>query len=739
VKFLYTKIKERRLFVAFQGRSRGYAVMELTKPDGSVADTQKLPLPDKSFNFFNLEFPLKASAGEYNIKIYHQAPDGKRQHVCTQQLRVPPAEDPLVAEYRDPDDGKLPPGGWTPVNADEKTVSVWGRKYALDKGFLFSSLLTQGKELLAEPDRLLLDGKVLLPQSVKLKKLSSSSLEAVYKKEMDFGKFKTESLLTVHFDGYVDIKMKVIPASPMQINSLVLELPIRNERLVLLRDNNHMSKISGRAGDKFAFSMLYIPAVWVGDYYRGINFAAEDLKNWYWRGNASHVEMKRDSKAARLQFKFISAPYKLKQTLDYRFTFTVTPTKPLNRKMLRLRAKKEIQSWFQPWKYFNTFSTDKNELLPTFDAYYRSQYRLFKEVYWYSGFVFTSPFIAPWTWYEESWRQIKHNRNYGTWTGTYPGAYCEGCIEGKEYRNYRLNNWARFMRKDNPILKDGTKNFYFDSAYEESCYNPAHGCKLWTDPSGKKHTRMSIYNYRSMALNVYRMIKRLSPESKVSYHTEWGRQFPCHSFNDYMMGGEGQEHAVAANNGYYDLLTPASFAVSFFPGIYSVKMAIIPQIKRGIMINAPAKYRTYDIKAPVWRKAHLHIMGLAAVHDVDLEDANELSRIWWKAQDALGWNEKTEFHPYFADDPAIRTAPVSDRIVASAYTNSGKLMLAVLNDTDQTQTVIVSLDLKKLGVEKGLAGADVWEPEAKYTLDHKVTVILPPRGFRLINFLAAKQ
>lgn len=737
VKFLYTKIQERRLFTAFQGKTSGFAVMELVRKDGSVAETEKLPLPEQSFNFFNLEFPIKSGSGEYEIRISHENPQGGKQLVYTQELRIPPENDPLIAEYHDPDENTLPPGGWTAVKAENETVSIWGRKYTLEKGFFFSSLTTQGKELLAEPDKLVLDGKELIPEKSRLVKISDSPLKAVYRKEMDFASLRTESLLTIHFDGYIDIALKLIPASPIQINSLAFELPIKNERLVLMRDNIPLSKVSGKAGKDFAVSLMKIPVLWVGDYYRGINFSAEDLRNWHWLDNAKHAVMMRDDKAARLQFRFISAPLQLSQEREYRFGFVVTPVKPLNKAMLRLRAKKEIQSWFQPWKHFNTFSTRPEDLISNFDSLYKNTRKGFRDLYWYSAYVFTSPFMPLWTWYEEEWRQIKHNRTYGIWTGSSADktGYCEGCIEGEAFRNYRLNNWAQFIRKDNPLLTDGTRNFYFDSAWEESCYNPKHGCQLWSDPSGKQHTKMIIGNYRAMALDVYRMIKRLGPDAKVSYHAEWGRQLPCHSFNDYMMGGEGQEHAVAANNGYYDILTPASFAVSFSPSIYNVKMALIPQVKRGLQLNAPVKYRTYDIRKPIWRKANLHYRGLAAVHDVDIEYADDLSRIWWKAQDDLGWNEQTVFHPYFADEPALRTEPVSDRIVASAYTNSGKLMLAVLNDTDQTETVTITLDLNKLGVRKGLTGSDVWDPEEKYTLDSKLVTIVPPRGFRLINFL----
>ena len=201
-----------------------------------------------------------------------------------------------------------------------------------------------------------------------------------------------------------------------------------------------------------------------------------------------------------------------------------------------------------------------------------------------------------------------------------------------------------------------------------------------------------------------------------------------------MCGGEGQENLIAARGGYYDILTPASINATFSPYIYSAKMILIPQLARGLQLNYPAKYRTWNVKNPVWRKAILHYIGLGATHDIDLMDRTELSFLWWKAQDELGWNEKTEFHPYYADDPVLKITPVSERIVASAYTNSGRLMLAVLNDTDQEQDISIRLDLKKLQVKPGLKGHDAFEPELKWTLSDEWKGKIGPRGFRLIVF-----
>jgi hypothetical protein len=280
----------------------------------------------------------------------------------------------------------------------------------------------------------------------------------------------------------------------------------------------------------------------------------------------------------------------------------------------------------------------------------------------------------------------------------------------------------------------GTKNFYFDAPWEESCYNKKHGCKLWRDSMGTMRVHILIDKFRDMALNIWRMIKRIGPDSKVSYHSEWQRIMPCQSFTDAMYGGEGMENQVASKGAYYDIFTPAMFAATFSPYLWSSKMILIPQVKRGLKLNAPAKYRTYDLKNPFWRRSALHYIGMAAVHDVDVDERSELTSLWWKAQDKLGWNEATKFFPYWDNDAVKVISPASERIVASAYVNSGRLMLAILNDTPKDNVITVQLDLAKLKVKPGLKGNDAFTKDLNWTLSDKWKDKIPARGFRLIVF-----
>jgi len=63
------------------------------------------------------------------------------------------------------------------------------------------------------------------------------------------------------------------------------------------------------------------------------------------------------------------------------------------------------------------------------------------------------------------------------------------------------------------------------------------------------------------------------------------------------------------------------------------------------------------------------------------------------AQDWLGWNEKTVFHPYWlpADSP-VRFAKQTPRLLASAYTNGERYLAIIVNDTPETVKTSLNLD-----------------------------------------------
>ncbi|MFA7158369.1 MAG: hypothetical protein WC299_03615, partial [Kiritimatiellia bacterium] len=341
-----------------------------------------------------------------------------------------------------------------------------------------------------------------------------------------------------------------------------------------------------------------------------------------------------------------------------------------------------------------------------------------KEVFLYMGVTLTSPFMPEWAWWEEEWRDLRRT-TFGEWSGnpkgpkvSKSGGYVGGT--GPTFLNFLQNKRSIFFDKAKTPLRPKARNYYFDTGATTADW------------------------YREQDINVYRMIRRTGPEAKVWGHQGWLRAMPMQHFTDIICGGEGIEGILEKDGGYYNILTPEMFRATFSPRIWGIKMVFLYM---GFGGDTETNLN-FSLDKPEHRKSVLHAYGYCLVHDVDIYNETplcqklirELLQPLWAAQDSLGWDERIVFHPYWEQGAVKLAGPQSSRIMASAYTKDGKMLLAVLNDTDKEETVRLELNLDKLGMKEGTKGHEVWEPETKYTLASALEAKMPPRGFRLIVF-----
>jgi hypothetical protein len=731
--FLYTQAKK-RLFVSALCRADGRIQARFLRPDGACAFRAIQDIPANSSYFdalFDLDFS-RLTPGDYVVHIDYVAPDGKSTEIWEQAYRIPDKDAPEFRPYVDVDADKVP-APWTAVKSDGEKAEIWGRTYDFSKGFLFSSLVSQGREILAGPAALRMDGETLLPaQPTELKKVSGTDMLAEWEKRADLGKLRVESRIKTHFDGYCEIAMTLAPvADGQRIRSLSLDIPLRGGAATLVRDNRISTLCGGKSGavgdywcqDLFSGSGYFL---WVGDGEVGFNWLAPDLENWNCKNTAKSVEILRQGDSCILRFNLVDTPLKLDGPRTIKFGFTLTPSRPLDRKILRMRNSKDLQMWCQPWQYF---------AYPDYETADRSvieqasrQYGLNpKEVFLYFGDGLTSPFSPEWAWWEEEWRAFRGGaRTYGEWTGDFrdPKTRARCCYveaQGDTYFNFTQNRRHVFFERAKTPLTPKARNYYFDTGAS---------------------TRDS---YREQALNVYRMIRRTGPDAKIWGHQGWLRVMPMQHFTDIICGGEGVEGMLKKDGGYYNILTPEMFRATFSPQIWGVKMVFL---YLGFYDDTE-KNLNFDLKNPEDRRSVLHAYGYCLVHDVDIYNETwgplaskliqELMQPLWAAQDSLGWDEEIMFHPYWEQDAVKRVSPKSNRIMASAYTKNGKMLLAVLNDTDQTQDIRLEFSLEQLGIVAGAKGHDIWKPERTYVLGRNWEERIGPRGFCLLLWESTTQ
>lgn len=734
--YLYTQAGK-RLVVSGLGRADGGIRACFLRPDGSEAFRAEHLLPVEASYFsetFDLDFS-KLTPGRYSVKIDHVAPDGKATETWRQAYLVPGPDHPAFHPYVDPEARQVP-APWTPVEltgdrspeARGETkwcVTTWGRTYGFSGPLLLSSLVSQNEEILSAPARLRLNGQPLVPVTpMHRDEPSVSPMLVEWAQATDLGPFHADSKIKMHFDGYCEVELKLAPddAKPAQIRSLSLDIPLQAEAATMVRDAKIAPLVgskTGAVGDSWhqGFAGGQGGAyLWVGNDRVGLNWIAQDLENWHNKQPDRQVELIREGDTVLLRLNLIDSPWTPEAPLVYRFGFMLTPSRPLDRAVLRRREHKEFQMWCQPWRNFAVPDYDTADIATIRDALSRVAIGA-DEVFLYLGVDLTSPFTPEWPWFVEEWKGPQGE--YGKWTGSFRdpvlrdrNTYSDGSIHVDAFFNWMQQTRATFFERAKTPLIPEAHSYYFD-----------------TGP-------MVIPRYREQAINVYRMIRRTGPEARIYTHQGWPRVMPYQHFTDMICGGEGVGATVSQKGNYYDLLTPEMFRATFSPYIWGMKTVFLDMSVRMLKEENPERLLSFDLNDPSFRRPLLHVYGYCVVHDVDIHDPNEQSKplreTIWAAQDSLGWDADVVFHPYWEDDAVRRVSPNSSRVMASAYTKAGKMILAVVNDTDEEQEVELRLDLDRLGVTAGGEASDVWDPEKCYRLDARWKDTVPARGFRMI-------
>jgi hypothetical protein len=240
---------------------------------------------------------------------------------------------------------------WTPVTLTNGSFGVWGRTFTLGDAGLPSHLTAQGRELLAQPMRLVAqrpDGSTGSAHEVGRRTLSSQPYRTVVEITSRLGTITVRSLVTVEYDGMIRIEMQLSPdQATTRIRSLRLVAPLRTE----VSDYLHACGEGIRYGFDFRFLPRrkagrlwdsrsvdgqpmqigsFLPYLWVGDSKGGLCWFADSDAGWNPTSTVPAIEVRRDSPAhTDLVLNLIGAPTTLTHSRRIVFAFQATPVKPI--------------------------------------------------------------------------------------------------------------------------------------------------------------------------------------------------------------------------------------------------------------------------------------------------------------------------------------------------------------------------------------------------------------------------
>ena len=227
---------------------------------------------------------------------------------------------------------------WTPVEVDGGTIRCWGREYKWGDLPFPAQVVTQGHEVLAGPIRLcaVVDGKVIdwqpasKPEPARLSIATGAA--AKIHRVANGGGLTVDGVATVEFDGMIRVDFTLSSPTPVTIDSLALEIPLKPEAASLyhywpLHDWDNAIVNSG-AVPPAGLASDFRPLWWLGNEDGGLCWFAESDQGWHLADPKRAQEVTHSPTATTLVLHLWDKPWAVHDSMKYTLGFQATPVKP---------------------------------------------------------------------------------------------------------------------------------------------------------------------------------------------------------------------------------------------------------------------------------------------------------------------------------------------------------------------------------------------------------------------------
>ena len=238
---------------------------------------------------------------------------------------------------------------YTPLEVQGNRVSPWGRQYAFGKSGLLTSVVSQKRELLAEPlafHAQVDDRPVKLTCRKPFAVTSRKPGVVLARSELAAGRLGLSLSIVTEFDGLILYRLTYRPLKgAVKINRLRLRVPLKEEHAFLYSagTDRHGTHILGDVFPKkqgilydslnntrCAYcSPTFCTLLWVGGYDTCFCYASDSDKGWILRDDAPAVEVHREHGAIVLWLNLVDQAYVLQRQRSLEFAFQAGPLKPL--------------------------------------------------------------------------------------------------------------------------------------------------------------------------------------------------------------------------------------------------------------------------------------------------------------------------------------------------------------------------------------------------------------------------
>ncbi|MCM8768862.1 MAG: DUF6067 family protein [Candidatus Omnitrophica bacterium] len=673
--------------------------------------------------------------------------------------------------------GEEVPAPFTTLEVAGNEIKPWGRTYRFGANGLPEQFVSQDRDILASPSRL------ILRQAGKTIPLQVTKPFTITKKTP--GRVETETRLkagnivltissSTEYDGLTKFRIAYGPlAKSAQIDKMVLELPIRKELAKFysaasdfLGDSILAGVLPEQAGIIYdslnntrsvVASPPFAALCWLGDYDISFCYCADTDEGWVVDDERAEVEVERKGEEVILRLNLVSIPYVLTQPRTLEFGLQAGPVKPLP------------VDW-RSWQYGGVDGqsfTGNTEKVPNIWGFItgvgswglgggshlihpgdtpeiRSRARAVVEkafggdrkvrrigyCWWPNppkGRPETRVYRSEWGITRDDWETA--NTSY--YLSHYKDSWQKKVFGDDE------NMYTPIRAKVVPSLVDfyvycwdetvkeagqsGLWGFYFDQGYPNPVFDPELGLGYIRE-DGRKCYSSGLWLYREL-------LKRLA---YVNFQ---------HKIPNFLVDAQHHSHLMPAY-GFLGIYAPCENA--FYGGVLDYyktienyaahtpakQMGMIPQI--GL-----TPQRGKDSVGFTWETREL--MMMAMLHDQDLgsfgqRDDGVIDKLRACRNKLVPWKPEVKFSGYWENKETISTS--AEKLLGSFYTCPRGALLVFGNVSKDNIEATIEVNWRKLGFNfKAIMLTDAENPDNRLVVspDGKLTLFVPARGLRLIS------
>ncbi len=263
--------------------------------------------------------------GEYTIEANALAPDGKSLASAKQVVKILPK--PSWWKSNLGIDHSVPTPFQSVVSKNGK-LSVWGRDHVFGTTVFPQQIINQRKPMFTRAPIFTIktDGKIGNLSAMRKNDSKAFPDIVTVSGKQKIGRITASCKTALEFDGCMRMDLTLSPSRPVNLEEMVLTIPLKPEIAKFLLASNGATCSLTQIGKGYTGG--FSPYIWVGNYHGGLAFFTESDEFWAPKEKAA-IEVVPGQRETLLRINFVNKPYKLDRIAKFTLGFMTSPVRPL--------------------------------------------------------------------------------------------------------------------------------------------------------------------------------------------------------------------------------------------------------------------------------------------------------------------------------------------------------------------------------------------------------------------------